>query len=79
MYYATHCANITDPAVIDQEWDPAQVDKGLKSQLLELAEAGYNIKEVWFGPEKVSNRSPQQAQCNATKDAFPKLVRGDVS
>jgi hypothetical protein len=42
---------LLDPAVISQGWDPAKVDKGLKSQLVELVEAGYNAITVWNGPE----------------------------
>ncbi|KAK9898898.1 hypothetical protein P389DRAFT_167573 [Cystobasidium minutum MCA 4210] len=40
------------PAVTDQGWDPVKVDKGLKSQLEELVNAGYSTKTVWFGPER---------------------------
>lgn len=37
--------------MISQGWDPAKVDKGLKSQLEELVAAGYNTVTVWNGPE----------------------------
>lgn len=46
---------ISDPAVISQGYDPAVVDEGLKAQLQALVAAGYNTKEVWFGPEEVGN------------------------
>ncbi|KAK9898897.1 hypothetical protein P389DRAFT_188279 [Cystobasidium minutum MCA 4210] len=41
------------PHVISQGYDPAVVDQGLKQQLQALVAAGYNTKEVWFGPEEV--------------------------
>lgn len=44
------------PDVLAQGYDGDKVAAGLKAQLAELVNAGYNSKELFWGPEEVGWR-----------------------